>query len=701
MNIRLFGSAALIALASAALVSPAAAKEIKKATAAKPAMVKATAAGKATAKPVFGTFGIDTAGMNKTVKPGDDFYQFVNGTWTAKTEIPADRSSWGGFGLLRDLSDTRTREIIESVASAKNAPGSSGQKVGDYFASFMDDSAIEAKGAAPLAPILAQVQIIQTPSQLAAAFGIANRLGISTPIGMGVQLDLKDNTVYSAYLGQGGIGLPDRDYYLEDNPRFVEVRTKYVTHIGNMLKLAGVADVAAKAQRIYDLEKKIATAHWTQAQSRQVEKLYNPVATADLSAKMPGFDWPLYVQTLGIANMKTVIATQPSALEGAAKLVSSEPIEIWKDYLTFHLIKQAAPYLSKAFVEEDFAFDGPVLSGTPVLKDRWKRGVDEINGALGEAVGELYVAKHFPPDAKTKADILVRNILAAMGKRIDALAWMAPETKVKAREKLAAIDVKIGYPTKWRDYSALKVERGDPLGNALRVQSFEYDRQLAKVGKLVDRTEWFMTPQTVNAYANPLQNEIVFPAAILQAPFFDPNADPAVNYGGIGAVIGHEISHLFDDQGRKFDPQGRLTDWWTAEDVKRFESYTAKVVKQYGAYEPLPGSKVNGELTLGENMADLAGVTIAYDAYKISLSGKVTPVIDSYSGDQRFFLGFGQVWRNKYREANLQQRLTTDPHTPGHFRPYVVRNLDVWYAAFGAKPGDKFYLPPAERVKVW
>jgi putative endopeptidase len=701
MTIRLLGSVALIALASAALTIPASAKEIKKAPSAKPAMVKTTAAGMATAKPVFGTFGMDTEGMNKSVKPGDDFFAFANGTWAAKTEIPADKSSHGGFGILRDLSDKRTREIIESVAAANNAPGSSGQKVGDYFASFMDEAAIEAKGIAPLAPLLAQVQAIQTPSQLAAAFGVANRLGISTPIGMAVQLDLKDNTVYSTYLGQGGLGLPDRDYYLENNPRFVDVRTKYVTHIGNMLKLAGVADHAAKAQRIYDLEKKIATSHWTQAQSRQVEKLYNPIAVADLATKMPGFDWPLYLQTLGVASTKTVIAAQPSALEGAAKLVSSEPVDLWKDYLTFRLIKTAAPYLPKAFVEEDFAFNGPVLSGTPVLKERWKRGVDQINGALGEAVGELYVAQYFTPDAKAKADVLVRNILSAMGKRIDALEWMSPETKVKAREKLAAIDVKIGYPTKWRDYSALKVERGEPLGNALRVQAFEYDRQLAKVGKPVDTTEWFMTPQTVNAYANPLQNEIVFPAAILQAPFFDPNADAAVNYGGIGAVIGHEISHLFDDQGRKFDPKGRLTDWWTAEDVKRFEGYTAKVVKQYAAYEPLPGSKVNGELTLGENMADLAGITIAYDAYKISLGGKPAPVIDGYTGDQRFFLGFGQIWRNKYRDANLQQRLTTDPHTPGHFRPYVVRNIDAWYAAFGAKPGEKFYLPPAERVKVW
>lgn len=701
MTIRLLGSAALIALASAALAVPAAAKEMKKAPSPKPVMAKTVAAGKATAKPVFGTFGMDTAGMNKAVKPGDDFFAFANGTWAATTEIPADKSSHGGFGILRDLSDKRTREIIESVAAASNAPGTSGQKVGDYYASFMDEAAIEAKGAAPLAPLLAQVQGIQTASQLAGAFAVANRLGISTPIGMAVQLDLKDNTVYAAYLGQGGLGLPDRDYYLLDNPRFVDVRTKYVTHIGNMLKLAGVADHAAKAQRIYDLEKKVATTHWTQAESRQVEKLYNPVAISDLPTKMPGFDWSLFLQALGLPAMKNVIAAQPSALEGAAKLVSSEPIDLWRDYLTFRLVKAAAPFLSKAFVEEDFAFNGPVLSGTPVLKERWKRGVDGVNGALGEAVGELYVTKYFPPESKAKADVLVKNILAAMGKRIDQLEWMAPETKVKAREKLAAIVPKIGYPDKWRDYSALKIERGDAFGNALRVQAFEYNRELAKIGKPVDRSEWFMTPQTVNAYANPLQNEIAFPAAILQAPFFDPNADVAVNYGGIGAVIGHEISHLFDDQGRKFDPKGRLTDWWTPEDVKRFEGYTAKVVKQYAAYEPLPGSKVNGELTLGENMADLAGITIAYDAYKLSLGGKPAPVIDGYTGDQRFFLGFGQIWRNKYRDANLAQRLTTDPHTPGHFRPYVVRNIDAWYAAFGAKPGEKLYLSPAERVKVW
>jgi putative endopeptidase len=653
------------------------------------------------AKAELGAFGVDTAGMDKAVKPGDDFYRFVNGAWDKATPIPADRSSWGGFAVLRDLSDTRTKAIIEEVSKLQNAPGSAGQKVGDFYASFMDESAIEAKGISPIQPMLASVNAIKGPADLARAFGAANRMAISVPIGMGVELDLKDNTVYSGYLGQGGLGLPDRDYYLEDKASFVEIRAKYVKHIANMLKLAGIADADAKAQRIYDLEKKIAMTHWSQAESRQIDKLYNPVAANELGAKMPGFDWGLFLKTVGIGDLKTVIATQPSALQGAAKLISSEPIETWKDYLTFKIIKDAAPFMSKAFVDEDFAFDGPILSGTPQNKERWKRGVDVINATLGEAVGEIYVARYFPPDAKAKADELVKNITKAMDARLQKLEWMSPETKVKARAKLAAFTPKIGYPDKWRDYSALKIEKGDAFGNAIRATEFEYNRQLAKIGKPVDRSEWFMTPQTVNAYANPLMNEIVFPAAILQPPFFDPNADPAVNYGGIGSVIGHEISHHFDDQGRKFDPQGKLSDWWTSEDVKRFEAYTAKVVKQYGAYEPLPGSKVNGELTLGENMADLAGVNIAYDAYKLSLSGTPAKVIDGYTGDQRFFLGFGQVWRTKYRDAALQQRLTTDPHTPGNYRAYVVRNLDAWYHAFPSKPGEKFYLPPAERIRIW
>jgi putative endopeptidase len=652
-------------------------------------------------KPQLGEWGVDTQGMDKSVRPGENFGDFVNGNWSRNTEIPADRSSWGGFGILRDLSDQRTRAIIEEAAKSGGAPGSNARKVGDYYASFMDEAAIEAKGTAPLKPLFAKIDAIRTPTDLARAFGEAGRMDITAPIGAGVEQDLKDNSRYTVYVGQGGLGLPDRDYYLDDkNPKFVEARAKYREHIAAMLRLAGIGDPEARAARIYDLEKKIATAHWNRVEQRQIEKLYNPMTRAQLASNMPGFDWGAYLEAAGLGSQAQVVVAHPSALAGAAKLVQSEPMQAWKDYLTYHTISAAAPLLPKAFVDQNFAFNGKVLQGTPQLKDRWKRGVDLVGGGMGEAVGQLYVAKHFPPEAKAKADELVRNLIAAMDKRLTGLEWMAPETKAKARAKLAAFTPKIGYPDKWRDYSALQIVPGDAVGNALRARAFEYQRNLDKLGKPVDRGEWGMFPQTVNAYANPLLNEIVFPAAILQPPFFDPNADDAVNYGGIGAVIGHEISHHFDDQGRKFDPQGNLADWWTPADISRFKVYTDKLVTQYGAYEPLPGSKVNGELTLGENIADLAGLTIAYDAYKMSLGGKEAPVIGGYTGDQRFFLGFGQVWRNKYREPFLQQILTTDEHTPGHFRPNVVRNFDPWYAAFDVKDGA-LYLPPEQRIKIW
>ncbi|GGB33616.1 zinc metalloprotease [Sphingomonas metalli] len=661
----------------------------------------ATAPVAASGKPSLGTFGVDLTGMDTSVKPGDDFYRFVNGKWNDRTEIPADRSSWGGFGILRDLSDQRTRQVIEDSAKAPGATGGVGQKIGTVYASFMDEAAIERAGATPLKPYLAAIDAVKTPAQLASAFANANRRGIGMPIGVGVEQDLKDNSVYSVYLGQGGLGLPDRDYYLVDNPKFAEARTKYVAHIATMLRLAGRPDPDGAAQRIFALEKQIAKVHWTRAEQRQVDKLYNPVPEAQLATRMPGFDWATFLKGAGFAGQPRVIASQPSALTATAKIIGATPIATWRDYLAFHTISDAAPLLSKPFVDANFAFYGTTLSGTPQLKERWKRGVDLVNGSMGEAVGQVYVQRYFPPEAKAKADELVRNIIAAFDLRLQRLEWMAPETKVKARQKLAAFTAKIGYPDKFRDYTALRVVPGDVLGNAQRATEFEYDRQLAKIGKPVDRSEWFMTPQTVNAYANPLMNEIVFPAAILQPPFFDPNADPAVNYGAIGAVIGHEISHHFDDQGRKFDPKGNLVEWWTPQDAERFKAYTDRVVAQYSAYEPIPGMHVNGELTLGENMADLAGVNVAYDAYKISLNGKPAPVIGGYTGDQRFFLGFGQVWQNKSREAALRQQLTTDPHTPGAWRPYVVRNLDAWYPAFNVQPGEKYYLSPADRIKVW
>ena len=651
--------------------------------------------------PVYGAFGIDTAGMDRNVRPGDDFVAYAGGTYMAGLQIPADRSNYGMFTKLRDLSQERTRTIVEAAASAAPgaANGSETQKVGDYYASFMDEAAIEAKGIAPLQPRLAAIAAIADRGALARALGASGSQGIGSPLGIGFRQDLKNPDNFAVYMRQGGLGLPDRDYYLDE--KFAAVRTKYQAHIATMFGLAGIADPAARAAEVYALEAQIAAVHWPRAKLRQVDQTYNPVDATALPAQFPGVDWTALRTAAGIDGQTRLIVSNPSAIAGTAKLVATAPLSAWKAYLAWRTIDAAAPYLPKAFVDADFAFGGTVLSGTPEIQPRWKRGVDFTSGALGESAGKLYVDKYFPPAAKAKADELVKNIIAAMDNRLANLTWMDPATKVQARAKLAAFTPKIGYPDKWRDYSALEVVRGDALGNAMRSSRYEYQRQLDKIGKPIDRSEWGMTPMTVNAYANPLWNEIVFPAAILQPPFFDPNADPAVNYGGIGMVIGHEISHHFDDQGRKFDKQGKLADWWTPEDVKRFTALTDKVVAQYAAYEPLPGTHVNGELTLGENMADLAGLTIAYDAYQRSLGGKKAAVIDGFTGDQRFYLGAAQVWRQKYRDAALLRGLTTDPHTPGNFRPYVARNFDSWYAAFGAKPGEKLYLAPADRVKVW
>ena len=478
-------------------------------------------------------------------------------------------------------------------------------------------------------------------------------------------------------------------------------RTKYKAYIATMLGLAGYDNAAARAEGIFALETAIAKTHWTRVERRQAEKTYNPVPVAELPTRFAGLDWSRMIAGSSIPVQGDVIIANPSAVEGTAKVIAAADLAVLKDYMAFHTIRDAAAFLPKAFVDANFDMYSKTLGGQPEQAPRWKRGVDITSGVLGEALGKLYVAEYFPPEAKAKADALVKNIIAAMDARLANLAWMDPKTRVAAREKLAAFTPKIGYPDKWQDYSALTIVRGDAMGNAKRATEFEFNESVAKLNKPVDRSEWFMTPMTVNAYANPTWNEIVFPAAILQAPFFDPNADDAVNYGGIGAVIGHEITHHFDDQGRKYDKTGRLADWWTAEDVKRFKEGTDKVVAQYGAYEPVAGKKVNGELTLGENIADLAGITIAYDGWKRSLGGKKPKAIDGFTGDQRFFLGFSQVWRQKYREPALLQQLVTDPHTPGHFRPYVVRNIDAWYKAFNVKQGEKMYLSPEERIKLW
>ena len=665
-----------------------------------PALADAAAVPPAASGPKLGSFGVDTAGMDKAVKPGDQFFDYVNGTWNKTTPIPDDQSSWGMFNELRELSQKRTREIVEQAAANPKASGNT-RKVGDYYASLVDEAAIEKAGITPLKPELDAIAAISTRQDLSKAIARGNREGGPSPIRMGVSQDLKDPTKMTASLVQSGLGMPNRDYYLES--KFAPQRAEYEAHIARLLALSGVAQADAKAQaaRIVALETQIATAHWTNVENRQAEKRYNPVAAAELGAKYPGVDWGAFRTITGIEGEKTVNVSQPSAVAGIARLVETAPIADWQAWMRYHTLRTSAQLLPKAYRDETFAFYSKTLSGTPKQEERWKQAVNMTTGALGEAVGEEYVARYFPPEAKAQMDALVKNITVAMDKRLQNLAWMDPKTREAARFKLSKFKPKIGYPDKWIDYSALKVVRGDPVGNARRAYAFDYERDIAKLGKPIDRSEWFMTPMTVNAYANPTWNEIVFPAAILQPPFFDPKADPAVNYGGIGAVIGHEITHHFDDQGRKYDPDGKLSDWWTPADVERFTKLSDVLVKQVETYEPLPGKRINGKLSLGENIADIAGLNIAWDAYQMSLKGKTPPLIDGKSGAERFYLGYGQIWRTKYRDAAMERQLTVGPHSPGNYRPLTARNHAPWYETFGVKPGDKLYLPDAERVKIW
>lgn len=669
--------------------------------AAEPAQVAAAAP--ATPKPELGTFGIDTAGLNRAVAPGQDWVEFANGTYLRNLEIPADRSSFGAFNTLDDLSRTRTRGIIEEAAASTAAPGTNAQKVGDFYKSFMDEAAIEQRGAAPLAEDLQPFLAARTKADFARALGDS-----MDGFGPGlfpfyINQDAKQPDRYVPIFAQGGLGMPDRDYYLSNDAKLKAAREKYVPHIARMLTISGIpaARATTAAQNILAFETKLAQVHWTRVESRDDDKTYNKWSRADFARRAPGFDWGAYMSAAGLSAQNEFIVSQPSAFTGMAKVFAATPLQTLKDWAVLHTARDAAGVLPKAFTEERFDFSSRTLQGTPEMEPRWKRGVNAVNGSIGEAVGELYVARYFPPATKAKMDELVRNIIASMDTRLANLPWMVPETRTKARAKLASFRSKIGYPDKWQDYSALTIQAGDAYGNAERANAFEYKRQLDKLGKPVDRDEWFMTPMTVNAYANPTMNEIVFPAAILQPPFFDPNADDAVNYGAIGAVIGHEISHHFDDQGRKYDPNGRLTDWWTAEDVKRFEVYATQLADQYSQYEPLPGAKINGRLALGENIADLAGMLVAYDAYKLSLGGKEAPVLEGFTGDQRFFLSHAQIWRQKYRENAMRQQLVTGPHSPGTFRPYVSRNLDPWYQAFNVQPGQPMYLAPEQRVRVW
>jgi putative endopeptidase len=678
---RLLATAALGALLFAA--APAIAKE----------KTAPSAASEPAAKPEIGDFGFDMTGMDKSVQPGDDFYAFANGTWAKNTQIPADKSNYGMFTALQDLSQKRTREILDA---AKGDPNS---MIGRAYASYLDSAAVEAKGLAPIQPWLAKIKVVDKAG-LAKLLAEADRSGVQHFFGGYVGQDDKNPDVYIYQMGQGGIGMPDRDFYLKDGERNVALQAAYLKHLENVLTLAGESNAAARAKAIYDFEKAIAAVHWDKNDSGDATKAYNKLTIAELAQKAPGFDWTTFIRSIGV-NEDSILVAQPSAFTGEAKLIADAPIEVIRDQLIVRSLDSFSNVLPDAVANEAFSFYGTALSGTPQREERWKRGVDFTTGNLGDAVGKDYVAKYYPPETKAAMDALVKNILAAMGRRIDGLDWMQPETKVKARQKLANFTTKIGYPDQWKDYGKLEIKADDLFGNALRSNQFAHDDNIGHLGGPIRRWEWFMTPMTINAYANFGMNEIVFPAAILQPPFFDPHADPAVNYGGIGAVIGHEVSHHFDDQGAKYDQTGKLADWWTEADVKAFEAAGKALVAQYDAYEVLPGEKLDGTFTLGENIGDLAGLTIAYDAYKASLGGKEAPVIDGLTGDQRFFLGWAQVWRRNYREQNLSQRITTDPHSPSIQRTWVSRNLDPWYKAYQIKEGQKLYLKPEERVRIW
>jgi putative endopeptidase len=644
--------------------------------------------------PQIGTYGFDLAGMDRSIAPGDNFYHYANGTWAKTTPIPADKSNYGMFTVLDDLSRKRTREIIDEAAKDGNS------KIGAAYASFMDQAAVEAKGLAPFQPWLKEIKSLNSKAGLAALYAKADRMSISSPFPAYIGLDDKQNTQYAYTMVQGGIGLPDRDYYLGTDKRMADIRAKYLTHLTNVLTLAGEPNAAQRAKAIVDFESKVARVHWTQVDSRDATKTYNKLTLTELQRRAPGFDFATYMRGVGVNNTDLLVA-QPSAITGIARLIRATPLSVLKDQLMIRSLDGYAAYLPSAFDKEAFSFYGTVLSGTPQQEERWKRAVNFTTGTLADQVSQIYVQRFFPPETKAAADELVKNVVAAMGRRIDNLTWMAPETKARARAKLANFTTKIGYPDQWRDYSALEVRSDDLIGNAMRSAEFEHLYQVGKLGGPVRKWEWGMTPMTINAYANFGMMEIVFPAAILQPPFFDPNADPALNYGGIGAVIGHEISHHFDDQGAKYDEHGRLSDWWTPADVKAFEAAGKSLIAQYDAYEIFPGAKLKGDFTLGENIGDLAGLTVAYDAYRHSLGGKAAPVIEGTTGDQRFYLGWAQVWRRNYREANLRQRLITDPHSPSEQRVAVVRNLDPWYDAFSVQPGQKLYLTPAERVRIW
>jgi endothelin-converting enzyme/putative endopeptidase len=668
-------------------------------------------AGAALEKPAPELHGIAFGSIDHSVKPGDDFFRYANGEWIRRTEIPPDRAAVGVFDQLEDLSNKRTADLIAEIAKS-NPPADSGErKVADLYNSYMDEAAIEQKGLAPIRLHLEAIAQIHDKRELARALGETLRADedalnntnfhSDNLFGMWVAPGFNDSEHYTPYLLQGGIELPDRDYYLSDSESMRKVREQYLMHISAMLKLAGFSDTDARAKRIFDLEHAIAESHRSLADNDDIHKADNTWMRADFAAKAPGLDWAEYFRGAGLNNVDHFIVWQPEAFKAESALVASVPLETWKDWLASHEIENYGSVLPKAFAQENFGFYGKGLSGTEQQRPRWQRGVFVVNDLLGDIVGQVYAQRYFPPEAKAQAQVMVANIIAAYRKRIEALTWMNPATKAEAEAKLSTLYVGIGYPETWHDYSNFEVKPDDLFGNIWRGNLAAYQRQVARLGKAVDKKEWSMTPQTVNAVNLPLQNALNFPAAILQPPFYDPQAPAAVNYGAIGAVIGHEISHTFDTEGSTFDSKGQLRNWWTAEDLKQFQAATARLAAQYDAYKPFPDLALNGKQTLAENIADVAGIAAAYDGFHASLSGTAAPSQDGLSGDQQFFIAFAQNYAAKTREAALRQEVATDSHSPDEYRASTVRNIDAWYNAFNVQPGEKLYLAPADRVRIW
>ena len=646
--------------------------------------------------------GLDLTGFDRSVRPQDDLYKFVGGAWLANTPIPSDRSNYGSFIILDDKAQEEVKQLIVAASEQASRPqGSDAQKVGDFYLAYMDTARVESLGLAPLRDELARIDAIATPRDVARYIGHSQRIGVAQPFAFFSSPDNKNSSVYIASLYQNGLTMPDRDYYLSPDEKYAKFRAAFAQYVEDMLARAGERNAKSAASRIAALETRIANYQWTKVQNRDPVKTYNPMMLPEYQRLAPNFDWLAFFEGMGAPAQKLDIS-QPPFIKGMAQLVKTVPISDWRVYFKFQLLDDYAPALSAQFADLEFNFHQKTLGGVPEPRPRWRRAVDAMDGSMGELVGKMFVESHFGAAAKQRMLDLVGNLLKAFDSSIDSLAWMSPATQAEAKKKLAKITVKIGYPDQWRDYATLDVKRDDLVGNLMRAQEFQHKRYVTRSGGPVDKSEWLMTPQTVNAYYNPTTNEITFPAAILRWPFFDMDQDDAVNYGGIGSVIGHEISHGFDDSGRQFDGDGNLRDWWTAEDGAKFKERATALVKQYAAQTVLDNRHLNGELTLGENIGDLSGMAVAYKAYLISLNGKQAPVIDGFTGPQRFFLGWAQVWRRKYRDEELLKRLVTDPHSPSEFRTNVPSsNVDAFYEAFDVKPTDKMYRPPAERVKIW